>query len=160
MTWEQTVEMFRTDPEKSRLLYLCYLDDPLIFAARRFANSEEWESVRKFLPKTAGKALDIGAGRGISSYALALDGWDVTALEPDGSQVVGAGAIRNLAEESGLKITVIEHYGEKLSFDDNTFEIVYLRQVLHHATDMPQFIREVYRVLKPGGLFIATREHV
>lgn len=160
MTWEQTVEMFRKDPEKRRLLYFCYLDDPLIIAARRFADSEEWRSVRKILPKTAGKALDIGAGRGISSYALALDGWDVTALEPDGSQIVGAGAIRRLAAEDGLKINVIEQYGEKLPFDDNTFDVVYLRQVLHHASDMPLFIREVRRVLRPRGLFIATREHV
>lgn len=160
MTWEQTVEMFRLDTQKSHIIYYCYLDDPLIDAANRFANSEEWKAVQKILPGSRGKALDIGAGRGISSFAMACDGWEVTALEPDPSPLVGAGAIRKLAAENDLKINVIEQYGEKLPFGDSTFDVVYLRQVLHHATDMPLFIREVRRVLKPRGLFIATREHV
>ncbi len=160
MTWEQTVEMLRGDPEKRELIYLCYLDNPLVDAAKRFADSDEWKAVQKFLPQKKGAALDIGAGRGISSYALARDGWKVTALEPDTSPVVGSGAIREFARDSCLEIEISESYGEQLPFGDNAFDLVYLRQVMHHASDLRQFVREIARVLKPGGLFIATREHV
>lgn len=41
---------------------------------------------------------------GISIYALAKLGWRVTALDPDPSTIVGAGAFRLLAEESSLPI--------------------------------------------------------
>ena len=50
-----------------------------------------------------GQALDVGAGRGIASYALAREGFTVTVLEPDDSHLVGAGAIRSLAEEMACR---------------------------------------------------------
>lgn len=37
---------------------------------------------------------------------------------------------------------------------------VFARQVLHHARNLEMLCREVSRVLKPHGIFIATREHV
>jgi SAM-dependent methyltransferase len=89
-----------------------------------------------------------------------MAGWQVTALEPDPSSLVGAGAIRKLAQESGLPITVVEEHGETLPFDDEAFDVIYGRQVLHHAHNLPLLCREAGRALKPGGLFIATREHV
>ena len=129
-------------------------------AARRFADSDEWKALRKLLPPVPAAALDLGAGRGISSYALAQDGWSVTALEPDPSPLVGAEAIRRLAKESGLSISVVEDYCEKMPFSDNEFDLVHGRQVLHHAKNLDLLCREVFRVLKPHGRFVATREHV
>ena len=64
-------------------------------AAQRYWDSTEWKAVHQFLPATKGDALDIGAGRGISWYPLAANGFpNVTALEPNPSDIVGAGAIR------------------------------------------------------------------
>jgi SAM-dependent methyltransferase len=37
---------------------------------------------------------------------------------------------------------------------------VYARQVLHHTRDLARVVRECARVLKPGGAFLACREHV
>jgi SAM-dependent methyltransferase len=84
----------------------------------------------------------------------------VTALEPDASGLVGAGAIRMLAREAGLSISVVEQPGEQLPFPSRSFDLVHGRQVLHHAADLTRLCREVARVLKPGGRMIATREHV
>jgi SAM-dependent methyltransferase len=159
-TWEQAVEWLRRQPDQQTLVKDCYYDDPLLEAAQRFAQSEEWQAVSKFLPPKKGCSLDLGAGRGISSYALARAGWQVTALEPSASALVGTTAIRQLAQESGLNINIVEDYGETLPFRSASFDLVYGRQVLHHAHNLPKLCREAWRVLKPGGYFIATREPV
>lgn len=160
LSWEEAVQTLRDDPSATELVRACYYDDPLPEAALRYWHSTEWSSLRALLPKPPGAALDIGSGRGISAHAFARDGWMTTALEPDPSAVVGATAIRSLAQESGTTIEVIETWGEKLPFGDGSFDVVHCRAVLHHAHDLAQLCSEVHRVLKPGGIFIATREHV
>jgi SAM-dependent methyltransferase len=160
-TWEQAVQWLRDKPDQLDLVRACYYDDPLPAVAERFWQSLEWKSIAALLPPAqGGLALDLGAGRGISSYALAKDGWKVSALEPDPSTLVGAGAIRALAHDSGLPIEVVTEFSEKLPFANNSFELVHCRQVLHHARDLPQTCREIFRVLRPGGRMVATREHV
>ena len=159
-TWEEAVLWLKNQPDKQELVRACFYDDPLIEAAKRYYESSEWRACRDFLPDEKGSALDIGAGRGIASYALAKDGWQVTALEPDGSHIVGAAAIRELAKQADIDIDVVERWGEALPFDDNCFDLVFCRQALHHARDLGGLCREIGRVLKSGGFFLATREHV
>jgi ubiquinone/menaquinone biosynthesis C-methylase UbiE len=160
-TWEQAVCWLREQPEKQELVRCCYYDDPLESAAQRFSNSEEWLAVKNLLSQyIPGKVLDLGAGRGISSYAFAKLGCSVTALEPDSSPLVGAQAIQSLVDSTQLPIQIIQEYGETLPFEDNTFDIVYGRAVLHHAYDLKKLCQETARVLKPGGVLIATREHI
>lgn len=161
MTWEQAVQWLREQPAQQELVRACYFDDPLPQAAERFWASAEWKAIAALLPKAnGGQALDLGAGRGISSYALAREGWRVTALEPDPSGLVGAGAIRSLVDASGVAVDIVSEFSESLPFADNSFDVVNCRQVLHHARDLPQTCREIFRVLKPGGVMVATREHV
>ena len=160
MTWEQAVAWLRNQPGETELVRACFFDDPLLAAAQRFRASSEWVATRALLPSPPGRALDIGAGRGIASYALAADGWQVTALEPDPSPLVGSGAIRALASDSGKPIEVVEQWGETLPFASATFDAVLCRQVLHHARDLKQLCAEIGRVLKPDGIMLATREHV
>lgn len=159
-TWEEAVLWLKNQPDQGELVRAAYFDDPVSAAAVRYYASSEWNALRTLLPKNPTRALDVGAGRGIASYALAMDGWEVTALEPDPSIVVGAGAIRSLKEETGASIQVVSEWGESLPFDGQTFDIVFCRQALHHARDLHAFCRETYRVLKAGGTLYAVREHV
>ncbi|WP_294265010.1 class I SAM-dependent methyltransferase [uncultured Sphingomonas sp.] len=160
MTWEQAVQSLRDRPDQAELVRACYYDDPLIEAARRYHRGGEWQAIRGLIPRPPGRALDIGSGRGISAYAFAADGWTTHALEPDASDLVGAGAIRSLAAEGGVSITVDQEWGEALPYPDAHFDVVHCRAVLHHAHDLGQLCKEIGRVLKPGGTFVAAREHV
>jgi SAM-dependent methyltransferase len=159
-TWEDAVVCLRNQPDKRQLVLDAFYDDPLIDAAERYFASAEWQAVSKFLAHRTGKALDVGAGRGIASYALAQSGFTVTALEPDPSAVVGAAAIRGLAAEASLPIEVVEEFSERLPFADGTFDVVFARAVLHHMRDLDGACQEMFRVLRPGGMLIAAREHV
>ncbi len=160
LSWEQAVEWLRSQPEKNDLVNACYFDDPLIEAAERFYQSLEWAELRKLFPLKKGRAIDLGAGRGIASYALAKDGWEVVAIEPDPSYLVGAGAIRSLGKSSGLNIQVVTDYSENLPFNNESFELVNCRQALHHANNLTQTCNEVFRVLKKDAVMVASREHV
>ena len=161
-SWEEAVVELRGRADAQDLVRACFYDDPLIEAAQRYWQSTEWQAIQSYLPARtgAGAALDVGAGRGIAAYALARDGWHVTALEPDPSDIVGAGAIRSLAHSAELRIDVNQTWGEELPFATASFDLVHCRQVLHHARDLEQLCRQIGRVMKPGAIFIATREHV
>jgi ubiquinone/menaquinone biosynthesis C-methylase UbiE len=160
LTWEEAVIWLRSQPNQDELVKACYFDDPLSAAAYRFQKSAEWVEIQKRLPKSKGSVLDIGAGRGISSFSFAHDGWEVAAIEPDPSSIVGAGAIKQLAAETTYPISVFQAFAEILPFKDKSFDVVYGRQILHHAGNLSMMCKEMSRVLKPGGIFIATREHV
>ena len=160
MSWEEAVRRLMNEPAQRQLVLDCFYDEPRTVAADRYARSPEWLAALELLPKRTGRALEIGAGHGIASCALARAGWQVTALEPDPSDLVGAGAIRRLAADTGMQVAVVEAFGEKLPFDDGEFDLVLARQVLHHARDLPQLCREMARVLRKGGTLLAMREHV
>jgi len=161
LSWEQAVRWYRSQPENESEIINNYFDLPVRQAAERYEASEEFAEVLNLLGKgDERRLLDLGAGNGIASFALARNGWSVTALEPDDSKEVGAGAIRRLASDTGLTINVVQEFGETLPFPNHAFDAVHARQVLHHASDLLKMVAELKRVLRPGGLLLCTREHV
>lgn len=159
-SWDAAVRWLREQPGQEDLVRAAYYDDPLAGAAQRYWESEEWQAVMAAIGPRRGRALDVGAGRGIASFALARDGFDVVALEPDSSPLVGSEAIRTLARETDLPIVVEERLSKSLPFPDAHFDLVFCRAVLHHIPDLREAMKEFARLLKVGGTFFAIREHV
>ncbi len=161
MTTEDAVLALRADPRHADLVRDAYLGPDALGNAERFLRSGEFAAVLRLLQdRVRGAAiLDVGAGTGIASFAFARSGArEVVALEPDRSHVVGQGAIRRVA--GGLPIRIAEGWGEALPFEEGRFDIVYARQVLHHARDLAALVAECARVAAPGGVVLAVREHV
>jgi SAM-dependent methyltransferase len=157
---EEAVLVLRRDPVEAENLRDAYLDGDVPAAARRFFASPELAEALSLVGGVTGKCvLDVGAGTGIASWAFATAGARrVVALEPDPSDVVGQGAIRSLGREDVIE--VVGAWGERLPFQDGEFDVVYARQVLHHANDLAALLAECARVLRPGGRLLACREHV
>ena len=164
MNWEETIKFIRTKPEYALLVEKAYFDPDLMVNVNRFQSDVEFIETMQLLKQFAPGAkniLDIGCGNGISTIAFALKGYELTAVEPDPSNTIGAGAIRELIKMNNLQnVKVYEDFAENIKFDSNSFDVVYVRQAMHHAYDLNKFIEECGRVLKPGGLLLTVRDHV
>lgn len=157
----EAVRLLRADPARADLVRDAYLGADVADSARRFAASGEFDEVRRLLGQRLRGAtvLDLGAGTGIASLALLEAGAaPVIAVEPDPSDEVGRGAIARLDPDG--RIEVRDGFGERIPMDDASVDLVYARQVLHHALDLPRVLAECARVLRPGGILLACREHV
>ncbi|MDO9488799.1 MAG: class I SAM-dependent methyltransferase [Sphingomonadaceae bacterium] len=98
----------------------------------------------------AGKQLlDIGCGTGYVAALYAKGGANVTAVDIADQSV--ALTKKRLAWK-GLSADVRQANAEHLPFEDNSFDVVTSFGVLHHTPDTLQALREVHRVLKPGGI--------
>lgn len=103
------------------------------------------------------QALELGCGTGFFLLNLKLggvvDNGHVTDLSPGMVEV----ALRNAAElDMELEGRVAD--AESIPYDDDSFDLVVGHAVLHHIPDVEQSMREVLRVLKPGGRFVFAGE--
>ena len=164
MTWEETIQLIRTKPDYKNLVEKAYFDEDLVLNVERFRSSEEYAATVSLIKEhapTAKSILDIGSGNGISAIAFALDGFDVTVSEPDASDTIGAGAIRKLKAHATIaNMDIHEEFAENIQFDGKLFDIVYVRQAMHHAYDLNKFISNLAGLIKPGGHLFTIRDHV
>ncbi|MEM1065734.1 MAG: bifunctional 2-polyprenyl-6-hydroxyphenol methylase/3-demethylubiquinol 3-O-methyltransferase UbiG [Pseudomonadota bacterium] len=99
-----------------------------------------------------GKAvLDLGCAGGFMAEALARKGAHVTGIDPAAQAIEAA---RAHADQQDLTIKYDVGVGEALPYDNAAFDYVVCVDVLEHVADLAQVMREVARVLKPGGVFL------
>ncbi|MFL5618858.1 MAG: class I SAM-dependent methyltransferase [Gemmatimonadaceae bacterium] len=161
LTIDEAVRFMRERPEYADVVRDAYLGRDVEDSYRRFANSAEFDELRTLLAEAIpdGVVVDLGAGTGIASRAfLDVGARHVYALEPDPSDEVGQGAIRRLA--GSRRVEIVSSYAERIPLASGSVDIVYARQVLHHTRDLDAAVAECARVLRPGGYFVACREHV
>jgi phosphoethanolamine N-methyltransferase len=101
--------------------------------------------------------LDIGCGAGGIDIALVrMHGAGfVTGIDVEDT-VVGSARALIAREGLGARIGVVKVAPGPLPFPPNTFDVVFSKDSIVHIPDKHALMAEVFRVLKPGGRFIAS----
>ena len=99
-------------------------------------------------PDTGRKALDIGTGPGFFAMLLAMEGFDVTGVDCSEKMVLQA---RENAAARGLSADFRVMDSHELSFPDDTFDYIVLRNATWLLYDPERAFAEWLRVLRPGG---------
>jgi ubiquinone/menaquinone biosynthesis C-methylase UbiE len=102
-------------------------------------------------PQKNWRTLDVATGGGHVVYAFAPHVARVWATDITQEML---DMVKAEAESRGLaNVRTAYAKAEALPFDDESFDLVTCRIAPHHFDSIPQFLSEVHRVLKPGGLF-------
>lgn len=104
------------------------------------------------------RLVDIGAGEGYFSMMVGDDVSRRFGVAPD--QVVSAcDVFPELFRYPRIRCEQI-HSGETLPYADGSFDIACSLEVVEHVEDQFRFARELYRVLKPGGMAVLSTPNV
>jgi ubiquinone/menaquinone biosynthesis C-methylase UbiE len=102
-------------------------------------------------------ALEIGSGTGYFSLNLVQLGLIERLVATDISPGMLA-ELRSTADRLGLDIRTEATDAERLPFEDRSFDLVFGHAVLHHLPDLDASLRELHRVLRPGGTLVFCGE--
>ncbi len=95
------------------------------------------------------RALDVGCQTGALAVLMGERGADVVGVDTQDWVVEAA---RRRAKGWGVRATFQEARGEALPFETASFDVVTFVDVIEHCVDAHQCLREIARVLRPGGL--------
>jgi SAM-dependent methyltransferase len=117
----------------------------------------DWE---RYLPQEA-KVLDIGCGAGwLTAMLSRMD--SVKMIYPlDSSKHflnILLPQVLNLMQGRPEKVRVIEGLFQPLLFENEQLDVVVASSALHHAESLEPVLKEIRRVLKPGGLLFVLNE--
>ena len=102
------------------------------------------------------KVLEIGCGLGTDGAQFARAGADYTGVDLTDAAIELA---RKHFELLGLRGEFRTADAENLDVADESFDLVYSHGVLHHTPDIARAVREIQRVLKPGGRAVVMLYH-
>lgn len=118
--------------------------------SRSHGNPAELRRMIDWLAPAPGtRALDVATGGGQTAFALQDAGCRVVAT--DATRAMLAGLARTAAERGGAAPEAAAADAQALPFRDASFDVVASRIAPHHFPDLPRFVREARRVLRPGG---------
>lgn len=107
-----------------------------------FARQGLYAAVRELAPQIRGRVLDVGCGD--RPYESLIPAREYVGLEID-------------TPEARTRGKADAYYdGRRFPFEDGAFDAVLCNQVLEHVFEPEEFVREIARVLKPGGRLLLT----
>lgn len=115
------------------------------------------EMRRELLKQARGRVLEVGAGTGLNLELYPREGLDrLTATEPDPHMFQ---QLRQRAAKVCAGAELVQGGAEDLPFEDDSFDTVVVTLVLCTVPDQPAALKEISRVLAPGGQLLFL-EHV
>ena len=119
---------------------------------------KEWHipAAADFAATRGMRVLEIGCGVGTDGLQFARAGAAYTGID---LTVAAVSLARKNFASAGMPGEFRVSDAENLDFADESFDMVYSHGVLHHTPDIEAAVREVHRVLKPGGGAIVMLYH-
>jgi SAM-dependent methyltransferase len=119
---------------------------------------KEWHipSAARFAASKNLRVLEVGCGLGTDGAQFAKAGAEYTGIDLTQAAVDLA---KRRFELFDLPGTFRVADAEYLDFPDNSFDLVYSHGVLHHTPDTAAAVREIHRVLRPGGQAVVMLYH-
>ncbi len=99
------------------------------------------------------EVLEVGCGGGLIANELAQRGALMIGIDPSSNALAIA---RTKVQENGLGQSAYfeQGYAESLPYADGSFSVIVCLDVLEHVRDLQATLKEITRVLAPGGIFI------
>jgi ubiquinone/menaquinone biosynthesis C-methylase UbiE len=112
------------------------------------------QAIERMRVPASARVLDVGCGSGWASRLLAgfANQGSVTGIDISDEMI-------NLARESSRRFPQCDFQiasAEQLPFSDNEFSHAFSMESLYYYRDIPRALKEIHRVLKPGGVFVTV----
>jgi ubiquinone/menaquinone biosynthesis C-methylase UbiE len=133
-------------PDAAELAQSHWNETPLFLTEEERYSTYPWlYEVAEFRKHRGEKVLEIGCGTGSDLLQFAKQGALATGVDLTTKHVELA------RRRVGDLAVVYEADARYLPFEDASFDYVYSHGVLHHSDEPEQIVREMFRVLRPGG---------
>lgn len=130
------------------------LEEVLEIERHRYAQHGAWmPALLEFEGHVGEEVLEIGAGIGTDHAQFARHGARVTDVDSSPQRLASA---RENFRLRGLSGTFVLQTEDRLPFQDARFDLVYSNGGLQQASNTPQMVDEIHRVLRPGGRVIVV----
>ena len=135
-------------PDAAQLAQTHWNETPLFLTEEERYSTYPWlYEAAEFRRHQGDKVLEVGCGTGSDLLQFAKHGALATGIDLTTKHVELA------RRRVGDLAVVYEADARHLPFEDESFDYVYSHGVLHHSDEPEQIVREMFRVLRPGGRF-------
>lgn len=124
---------------------------------RMWRSAVSTEVVCSINPQRSETVLEIGAGMGAAMVVAARTGAQIIAVDPT-PYMRRISSLRRLALPDSERISVKDGAAESLPAADGSVDAVWSVNTMHHWPDLAQALKEIARVLRPGGRLLLVDE--
>jgi demethylmenaquinone methyltransferase / 2-methoxy-6-polyprenyl-1,4-benzoquinol methylase len=118
-----------------------------------FGQDPRWRRalVQSMAPQRGERVLDVATGTGLVAFELAHRGCEVVGVDQSEEMLAAARAALERRPSLAHQIRFIRGQAEALPFEDGEFDALTFTYLLRYVDDRPATMRELARVVKPGG---------